>query len=61
MCRAKPKELCTLTTGHPSDKTHLARAQAAAKVAAPENSGQVAVRMMKNAGKQSWGLLFGKK
>ena len=32
MCRAKPKEPCTLSTGHPSAKTHLARGLAAAKV-----------------------------
>jgi hypothetical protein len=47
MCRAKPKEKCTLTTGHPSDKTHLTRALAAAKVPRPENSGQATLRILK--------------
>jgi hypothetical protein len=58
MCRAKPKEQCTLTTGHPSVKTHLARGLAAAKVARPENSGQALVRMLKNATSRSYRLLF---
>jgi hypothetical protein len=46
MCRAKPKEKCTLSTGHPSAKTHLARL-AAAKVAHHESFGQAAVRILK--------------
>jgi hypothetical protein len=33
MCGAKPKEKCTLTTGHPSIKTHLAQRLAAQGVA----------------------------
>jgi len=47
MCRAKPKEKCTLSTGHPSAKTHLARL-AAARVARHESFGQAAVRILKN-------------
>jgi hypothetical protein len=58
MCRAKPKEQCTLTTGHPSAKTHLARAQAAAKVSAPESSSHAAIRAVKDAGMRGLRLLF---
>jgi hypothetical protein len=58
MCRAKPKEPCKLTTGHPSAKTHLAREQAAAKASPPESSGQAAIRVVKDAGKRSLRLLF---
>jgi len=43
MCRAKPKERCTMSTGHPSAKTHLARGLAAAKVPAPPNPGRAAL------------------
>jgi hypothetical protein len=49
MCRAKPKEQCTFTTGHPSTKTHLARQLAAAKVSCPENSGLAALRSLTTA------------
>jgi hypothetical protein len=49
MCRAKSKEQCTLTTGHPSAKTHLARQLAAAKVSCPENSGLAALRSLTTA------------
>jgi hypothetical protein len=47
MCRAKPKEKCTLSTGHPSTKTHLARGLAAAKVSRPENFAQESLRILK--------------
>jgi hypothetical protein len=47
MCRAKPKEPCTLSTGHPSAKTHLARALEAAKVPPPANLGQAALQTLK--------------
>jgi len=47
MCRAKPKEQCTLSTGHPSAKTHLARGLAAASAPRPENSGRAALRILK--------------
>src|ERR1019366_10193635 len=46
MCGAKPKEKCTLSTGHPSNKTHNARDLAAAKVSRPENSGLAALRVL---------------
>jgi hypothetical protein len=47
MCGAKPKAQCTLSTGHPSTKTHVARGLAAAKAPRPENSGQAALRILK--------------
>ena len=47
MCGAKPKQKCTLSTGHPSKKTHLDRELAAAKVSRPETSGQAALRVLK--------------
>ena len=46
VCRAKPKEKCTLTTGHPSKKTHLDRAVAAAKAPAPDSPGYAALRFL---------------
>ena len=46
VCRAKPKEKCTLTTGHPSDKTHLDRGLAAAKAPRPEMIGQASLRSL---------------
>jgi hypothetical protein len=49
MCGAKPKEKCTLSTGHPSIKTHRNRELAAAKVSSPETSGQAAFRILKSA------------
>jgi hypothetical protein len=48
MCGAKPKAKCTLSTGHPSAKTHLDRELAAIKLAPPESSGQVALRLLKS-------------
>ena len=47
MCGAKPKARCTLSTGHPSTKTHLDRDLAAAKTGRPENSGQAIFRILK--------------
>jgi hypothetical protein len=58
MCRAKPKEKCTLTTGHPCIKTHLARNLAAAKVPRPENLGQAALRVMKQVANLNVRALF---
>ncbi len=58
MCRAKPKEQCTLTTGHPCLKTHLARAQAAAKVPPPENAVQWALRTLKQVTSRGLRVLF---
>ena len=46
VCRAKPGEKCTMTTGHPSDKTHLDRSRAAAKAPPPENAGYAALRSL---------------
>jgi hypothetical protein len=57
MCGAKPKEQCTLSTGHPSLKTHLARGIAAAKVSRPENAGQAAARMLKSAASRALCIL----
>jgi hypothetical protein len=58
MCGAKPKEKCTLSTGHPSAKTHLDRDLAAAKVSSPENSGQSALRMLKTVTSRGLRVLF---
>jgi hypothetical protein len=58
MCGAKPKEKCTLSTGHPSTKTHLNRELAAAKVSPPENSSQSALRMLKAATTRGLRILF---
>jgi len=57
-CGAKPKEKCTLSTGHPSIKTHLDREVAAAKVSRPENSGQSALRMLKVITSRGLRVLF---
>lgn len=46
VCRAKPREKCTLTTGHPSEKTHLDRARAAAKAPRPANFVYAALRSL---------------
>jgi hypothetical protein len=59
-CRAQPKEKCTLSTGHPCLKTHLARTQAAAKVSRPENSGQTALRTLKAFTKRARALFQNK-
>jgi hypothetical protein len=58
MCGAKPKQKCTLTTGHPSIKTHLARRTAAAKVSRPENSGLAALRFLRTLTSRSFRVLF---
>jgi len=58
ICRAKPKEQCTMTTGHPSSKTHLARGLEAAKVSRPDNFGQAALRMLKAITGRSLRVLF---
>jgi hypothetical protein len=58
MCRAKPKERCTLSTGHPSAKTHLARSLAAAKVAPPQNSGQAVLRFLKSITSRGFRAIF---
>jgi len=58
MCGAKPKQKCTLSTGHPSIKTHLDRGFAAAKVSRPENSGQAALRTLKAVTSHGLRVLF---
>ena len=58
MCRAKPKEPCTLSTGHPSGKTHLARGLAAAKVPPPPNLGQAALQILKSISGRGFRALF---
>jgi hypothetical protein len=57
-CGAKPKEKCTLSTGHPSQKTHLDRELAAAKVSRPENPGQSAMRILKAVTSRGLRVLF---
>jgi hypothetical protein len=57
-CGAKPKEKCTLSTGHPSVKTHIDRDVAAAKVAPPANYGLAVLRMMKALTSRGLRLLF---
>jgi hypothetical protein len=57
-CGAKPKEKCTLSTGHPSIKTHVDRELAAAKVRRPENSGQSALRILKAMTSRGLRVLF---
>jgi hypothetical protein len=58
MCGAKPKQKCTLSTGHPSIKTHLNREQAAAKVSRPENFGEAALRILKAVTSRGFHVLF---
>jgi hypothetical protein len=58
MCRAKPKERCTLSTGHPSAKTHLARGVAAANAPRPDNAGQAILRILKNIKSHGLRVLF---
>jgi hypothetical protein len=58
VCRAKPREQCTSTTGHPSLKTHLKRAVAAGKVSAPESSGEAALRSLRGFATSSFRALF---
>ena len=57
-CRAKPKEQCTLTTGHPSIKTHTKRAVAAAKACRPESSGEAALRSLWTLAANGFRTLF---
>jgi hypothetical protein len=58
VCRAKPKEKCTLTTGHPSDKTHLDRGLAAAKAPRPESLSHAALRSMMTITSRGLRILF---
>jgi hypothetical protein len=61
VCRAKPKERCTLTTGHPSDKTHLERARVAAKAPPPESSGLAFLRSLRALTSRGFRILFNHK
>jgi hypothetical protein len=58
VCRAKPKEQCTLTTGHPSIKTHAKRAVAAAKAPRPESSVPAALRSLRALAASSFRAVF---
>jgi len=58
VCRAKPKEKCTLTTGHPSNQTHLDRSRAAAKAPRPENVGHTVLRSLRALMSHGVHLLF---
>jgi len=58
VCRAKPKERCTLTTGKPSEKTHLDRGLAAAKAPPPENLVHAALRSLKDITSRGMRVLF---
>jgi len=58
VCRAKPKEQCTFTTGHPSLKTHLKRAVAASKVSHSESGGEAALRSLRGFATSSFRALF---
>ena len=58
VCRAKPKEQCTFTTGHPSVKTHIKRAVAATKASRSESSGQAALRSLRGFATRGFRALF---
>jgi hypothetical protein len=58
MCGAKPKEKCTLSTGHPSNQTHLNRDLAAAKVSRPGRSGLDVWQVLKTATGRGLRVLF---
>jgi hypothetical protein len=58
VCRAKPKEQCTLTTGHPSIKTHVDRAVAAANAPRPENSVPAALRSLRTLAASGFRAVF---
>ena len=58
VCRAKPKEQCTFTTGHPSLKTHIKRAAAATEASPSESSGQAALRSLRGFATSGFRALF---
>jgi hypothetical protein len=58
MCHAKPKEQCTLTTGQPCVKTHLARKLAAAVAPVPESLARAAMRVARQVTSSSFRALF---
>jgi hypothetical protein len=57
-CRAKPKEQCTFTTGHPSVKTHIKRTVAATKASRSESSGQATLRSLQGFVTSGFRALF---
>ena len=61
VCRAKPREKCTMTTGHPSNKTHLDRSLAAAKAPRPEISGSSILRSLRTFTSRGLRVLFPRK
>jgi len=58
VCKAKPREKCTLMTGHPSNKTHLARGLAAAKAPPPVSPGRAILRFLQSVTSRSLRGLF---
>jgi hypothetical protein len=58
MCGAKPKQKCTLSTGHPSLKTHRDRSLAAEKAGPPENMSHATMRIVKAATSRGFRSLF---
>jgi len=58
VCRAKPKEQCTFSTGHPSVKTHIKRTVAAIKASRSESSGQAALRSLQGFVTSGFRALF---
>ena len=58
VCRSKPGEKCALMTGHPSNKTHLARGRAAAKAPRPESLGYAALRFLRTLTSRGLRVLF---
>jgi hypothetical protein len=58
VCRAKPKEQCTFTTGHPSVKTHIKRSLAAAHASPSESSGQAVLRSLRGFASSGFRALF---
>lgn len=57
VCGAKPREKCTLSTGKPCVKTHLARSLDAVSTDA-ENHGRVALRTLMAAATRGLRILF---
>ena len=58
VCLAIPGDKCTLTTGKPCLKTHQDRRLLAAKVTLSETFSQTAVRVVKDASRRSFSILF---
>lgn len=58
VCRAKPKEQCRFTTGHPSVKSHIKRTVAATNLSRSENSGQAALRSLQGFATRGFQALF---